>query len=283
MRIRWGSIVLVAAVVILLPQPAEAGGSWLETERQYYTVGDHVVARGTFGRGSLEGRVSDGPFYAYLTPGDRDWEALPTEDAIHLGPMTIAEATGSYCCWVARVEFTVPDVTPGRYWIDYCNDPCTIDGIGDLIGGMIFVGETEREARLAARWERAKARVERMRERLDEAAAEIAALALRREAESTEEDREPNAAPQATRRVQEDRPVISIEGAALIAGAMLALLVGVVVRHRRPRQTSAGMHPMLPSAEDLLDEVGDLDGQDGGIGPRTSRGAVPEPRVPSLR
>lgn len=199
-----------------------------------------MVARGTFGRGSLEGRVSDGPFYAYLTPGDRDWQALPTEDAIYLGPLAITEATRPYCCWVARVEFTVPDVPPGRYWIDYCNDPCTIDGIGDLIGSMIFVGETEREARLAARWERAKARVERMRERLDEAAAEIAALGLRREAESTEEDPEPNAAPQATRSVQEDRPVISIEGAALIAGAMLPLLVGLVLRHRRPGHGDSG-------------------------------------------
>lgn len=34
MRIRWGSVVVAAAVVIFIPQPARAGGSWLETDRQ---------------------------------------------------------------------------------------------------------------------------------------------------------------------------------------------------------------------------------------------------------
>jgi hypothetical protein len=55
---------------------------------------------------------------------------------------------------VATVTFTVPDVAPGRYSIDYCNDPCTVTGLGDLIGGSFFVAQTEEEAGLMSRIER---------------------------------------------------------------------------------------------------------------------------------
>jgi hypothetical protein len=282
MRIRWMAAV-VAAVVMLLPQPAEAGGSWLDTDRQYYSVGDHVVARGTFGTGSLEGTVSDGPFYAYLTPGDRAWDDLPTEGAIDLGPMTVTEATGRYCCWVARVEFIVPDVPSGRYWIDYCNDPCTIDGIGDLIGGMIFVGETEREARLAAHLERAKARVDRMQERLDEAAADIATLESRAEAVSTDEPPDVSVAPQTKPPARVDRPVIGIEGAALMAGALLALAAAVLLRRRGSKPPSARNDSVLGRAKGLFAEVEGLSDHETVAGPLDSEAPVAGRRVPSLR
>ncbi|MGH2723231.1 MAG: hypothetical protein ACRDI0_03015 [Actinomycetota bacterium] len=242
-------MVLAAAVVMLLPQPAEAGGSWLKTDREYFSVGDHVVARGTFGTGSLEGKVSDGPFYAYLTPGDRAWDDPLAEEAINLGPLTITKATGQYCCWVAEVEFTVPDVPVGRYRIDYCNDPCTVDGIGDLIGGMIFVGDTEREARFAARLERARARVDRLRERLDQAAQDVATPESRADLPGDPEARVAPATPQISRTPPGERPVIGIEGATLIAGALLVFSASLVLRHRESKRHTASSYPIVRKVE----------------------------------
>jgi hypothetical protein len=162
MGVRWLAAATVIGAVMTAAPPAAAGGSWLETEQSYYAPGDHAVARGVFGDGSYKGTVDDGPFNLYLVPGYR-WlprnEPIP-EWAVLLGPLTIRPADGQYCCWVASADFTVPDVASGRYSLDYCNDPCTVDGIGDLLGGSFFVGESEQEARLMGRIERLRIKVE---------------------------------------------------------------------------------------------------------------------------
>jgi hypothetical protein len=162
MHARWLVAAATAGALLAMPDWAAAGGSWLETEKQYYAPGDEASARGTFGQGQLEGRVEDGPYYAYLVPGYRWFEKPGTipDYAIPLGPIAIRPATGNYCCWVATLQFIVPDVPPGRYSIDYCNDPCTVNGMGDLIGGSFFVGETEEEARLMGRIERLEFKVD---------------------------------------------------------------------------------------------------------------------------
>jgi hypothetical protein len=142
---------VLAATFLLLPTgPAMAGGAWLETRRDHYAVGERAVARGTFGRGYLDGTVADGPFTAYLVPQDR---ILPKGAnvpswAIPLGPMEISDGAGRICCWIARLAFTVPDVQPGYYSIEYCDVPCTVNGIGDLSGGGFWLGRTRDEARL---------------------------------------------------------------------------------------------------------------------------------------
>jgi len=142
---------VLAATFLLLPAgPATAGGSWLETRRDHYAVGERAVARGSFGRGYLDGTVADGPFTAYLVPRDRSLPrgANVPSWAIPLGRMEISGGAGRVCCWIARLAFTVPDVQPGYYSIEYCDVPCTVNGIGDLSGGGFWVGHTLDEARL---------------------------------------------------------------------------------------------------------------------------------------
>jgi hypothetical protein len=162
MRARWLSIAAVVSGALAMALPAAAGGSWLETEKKYYPPGDQVTARGTFGPGQLEGQPSDGPYEAYMVPGFRLFQKpgpVP-QYAIPIGTIAINPATGNYCCWVASLTFTVPDVPPGRYTIDYCNVPCTVNGMGDLMGGSFFVGENEEQARLMARIERLERKAE---------------------------------------------------------------------------------------------------------------------------
>jgi hypothetical protein len=163
MRARWTLIAVVAlASLTVSSSPVSAGGSWLETDQPWYAPGETAVARGVFADGTYRGTVADGPFFLYMVPGYR---YLPRNGSIPgwaepVGSLTIKEATGNYCCWVASATFTVPQVPPGRYTLDYCNDPCTLDGIGDLVGGSFWVAATEEQARLLSRIERLEAKVE---------------------------------------------------------------------------------------------------------------------------
>jgi hypothetical protein len=164
-RARRSVVVLAATLVVVSPllmRPASAGGSWIAPERSAYVLGDIAVVGGSFGSGSHEGRIDDGPFIAYLLPATR-WitnRKVP-EIAIPLGELRI---TGSGGFFRARVEFRVPDVPGGLYHVQYCNDPCTVDGIGDLIGSDSFaIGATRTEARLLIQ-------VQRLRWKIDEAA-----------------------------------------------------------------------------------------------------------------
>jgi hypothetical protein len=143
----------IVAATLLAGAPARAGGSWFAPDDPYQGIGDSVLIRETFGSGAYQGRVSDGPFYAYLIRAnqrfDRPGPVPPS--AVPLGPITIRHATGNYCCWVASLRFTVPNVPKGQYVVTYCNDPCTVEGVGDLEGTSFWIGETADDARIAAR------------------------------------------------------------------------------------------------------------------------------------
>ena len=132
---------LLAAVVMLVEaSPARAGGSWLEPDRRAYAAGDVATLRGAFSmRGSLEGRLSDGPYVAYLLEGGQWIERgrIPA-GAIRLGELRIVRADDRHQTH-AVVTFEIPNVSTGWYSVGYCNDPCTVDGIGDLVGGDRFV------------------------------------------------------------------------------------------------------------------------------------------------
>jgi hypothetical protein len=117
-----------------------------------YGVGEMATFRGSFSMsGSLEGRMSDGPYVAYLAPIEIYDVDHPS--AIRLGEIRMVRSH----VWgvIATVDFTVPDVSTGHYHLAYCNEPCTVDGIGDLMGGdAFFVAPTRQEALLLSRLDR---------------------------------------------------------------------------------------------------------------------------------
>jgi hypothetical protein len=152
---------LVALLVLPAPQ-ANAGGSWMEPGRRGYGVGETATFRGSFSMsGSLEGTLSDGPYVAYLAP-------IQIYDVDHARAVRLGEirmVRGGRWGMIARVSFTVPDVPTGRYHLTYCNEPCTVDGIGDLVGGgSFFVAPTRDEALLRSRVERLTWRVANARQ-----------------------------------------------------------------------------------------------------------------------
>lgn len=135
----------------------------------------------------------------------------------------------------------------GFYHVSYCNDPCTVNGIGDLVGSFSFaIAPTRAEGRLMVRVARlesmvrivaqrvhARAREERKRlERaldgrtsdLVEADARVAALetqvAALREASGT--------------RDRQARPMVDPWVGLAVAAALAALAASVLLRRRRP-------------------------------------------------
>ena len=47
-----------------------------------------------------------------------------------------------------ETDFIVPDLDPGWYEIGVCNDPCTISGFRESLGGSLAIVETRQEAQL---------------------------------------------------------------------------------------------------------------------------------------
>jgi hypothetical protein len=277
---------LVAAIIaatVLLPQPGTAGGSWLETPRRYLVVGEEVTARGTFGPGTNEGEVSDGPFHAYLLPGNRWLDAGPIPpEAVPIGPMSITAAEGSVCCWLGTVTFTVPDVPPGRYTISYCNDPCTVNGIGDLIGGSVQIATTREEARLGAEVDRLREQIGILRARADRGQSLEAALEATREARDRLRERIEalrDAPAPVTEPGADDRSSFPWWAGVLMAA--VAFLAGAVLARRRRRER--GLVPdFVP--DHLRTEAG-LGDQVPSMHPTTSRGrpGMSSPSPPSTK
>lgn len=126
--------------------PAFAGGSWIDPYRDSYEAGATVTMRGGVSAGQL-GWIDDGPFFAYLRL-DEDVECGQTFPCIHADDIPLGElelhtrADG----WLdVSITFELPeDIADGEYWVHYCNDPCT-EGLGDLIGGVVYVGITAEE------------------------------------------------------------------------------------------------------------------------------------------
>jgi hypothetical protein len=161
------TLAVVAMAIALIPTGhASAGGSWLYPDRNVYEPGDVSRVHGSFGTGSLEGTLADGPYVAYLLP-ENAWieDTRVPEAAIRLGELRIVRDE-SYSK-SASVTFTVPDVPTGWYSVAYCNEPCTVDGIGDLIGSQGFViAPTRREGRYILEVDRLEARVDSVRQQV---------------------------------------------------------------------------------------------------------------------
>jgi hypothetical protein len=176
MRARRFVLVVAVALggVALLPTPASAGGGWSIPGRSAYVPTQVAIVRGTFWEGSTGEAIADGPFIAYLLPANR-WiqgHRVP-EAAVPVGQVMITRTDGHG--YAARVEFRVPDLPAGLYHIQYCNDPCTVYGLGDLIGSESFaIGATLAEGRLLMLANHLRSKIDELTYRLrQEAAAQV--------------------------------------------------------------------------------------------------------------
>ncbi|MGH7542260.1 MAG: hypothetical protein ACRELC_14800 [Gemmatimonadota bacterium] len=240
---RWGVATMAAVLASLaMAGPASSGGSWIAPERPAYVHGDIAVLRGVFSTGSLEGRLSDGPYYTYLLPR-RVWidRYRVPPSAIRLGELEIVRT--STHGFEARARFVVPAVASGLYHVGYCNDPCTVDGIGDLVGSEFFaVAATRDESLLVLRNERLRQQVERMahaRQRLATKAAhldeELAAATSLLAAVRDRADQLVDELADARRAVRTERSGNTWAPAALASG-LAAVLIAVVVLQARSRR-----------------------------------------------
>jgi hypothetical protein len=155
------ALVIVVASLLLAPSAASGGGSWLNGPDDV-AVGQTVTLRGTFGDGALA-PVSAGPWFGYLA---HDYELVGPGEPVFLGAVDIRPSETIYCCWVASLTFTVPDVPAGSYWVRVCDMGCHT-GVGDLIGAEVFVAVTAAEARLSHALRDARARLETTKSRAE--------------------------------------------------------------------------------------------------------------------
>ena len=149
-RASMGTLALV--VLVLLAQPASAGGTPFDTVRARYQPGDVVTLVGYTG-GGTQGWLEDGPFYGYLRRSQAfPWESdveTPDDFVMALGRLTVTETgRGGYLAVRASITFTLPaDIAPGRYYFAHCNAGCR-EGLGDLTDGTIHVGVDPGASRL---------------------------------------------------------------------------------------------------------------------------------------
>jgi hypothetical protein len=143
-------VVLLTTIAVLVP-PSVAGangGAYLEFDQTYYLSGDagHAETYVSIPAGK-EHLLDEGPFYVFALPQGRSLEeGLPIPPgAVRLGTVSVAEEDGAY---ELSIEFMVPALDPGGYGIGVCNDPCTISGFRESLGGWFTVVETRREAEL---------------------------------------------------------------------------------------------------------------------------------------
>jgi hypothetical protein len=159
--VRRALCVAMAAVALqLVATPAASGGgATFEFDDDYLVIGETVTGRTSVWLGARRtGGLEDGPFYVYLVPMTARYpeEGLP-EGARWLAPITIEPLPGPYA--TAKVAFEVPAVPAGGYTLTVCNDPCTVRGVGDLIGGWFSVASSPLEARVQRLQDRLQRRV----------------------------------------------------------------------------------------------------------------------------
>jgi hypothetical protein len=111
------------------------------------------------------GRLDDAPFFAYLISSTEDVYHIPLpDDALPLGEVHVEARDGRF--GTATIDFIVPDVQPGEYFVTVCNEPCR-KPLGDMLGTAITIVASDLEARLTARLERLEMKVFNLRSEMD--------------------------------------------------------------------------------------------------------------------
>jgi hypothetical protein len=158
-RIGIVAAITVAFIVALSQAVANAGGAVWDFEREYYAAGETVSGRVTFNRAAGPPiRAEAGPFTAYILPEGQGIDAprIPPT-AIPVGPMHLSRT--EYGDWLARVDFTLPDLPTGVWMLEFCNDPCTVSAMGELTFGWFRVVPSRDVAPVYAARDRLKQRV----------------------------------------------------------------------------------------------------------------------------
>lgn len=147
MRLFTATMALLTTLVIPIA-PAEAGGAHLQWENEFSIPGDVVRGHAFVQldmRSHNQGALRDGPYYAYLSQKDSTAPPLPSGSR-RLAHIEIDPRPGGKHADVT-IEFVLPSLDPGYYWILNCNDPCRRI-FGDLAAGQINVVADKSEARV---------------------------------------------------------------------------------------------------------------------------------------
>lgn len=135
---------LNSEAVLVAGEPVHAwAGLWLDGVERH---GDKDI----FWAGPEEG-----PFYGYILPGhpsDRPFPPPLPEDALYVGEVEFSES-GDPRVMDVGLDFVMPDLEPGEYYLMHCNDPCTRQ-IGDTMTTRITVVEDQGQAFLMNRLNR---------------------------------------------------------------------------------------------------------------------------------
>jgi hypothetical protein len=249
---------LIILAVFWPAAPAAAGGAVFQFAKEYYSPGDVVEGSTSvwMGRDAMS-LLDQGPFEAYLVPSDR-WIDPPRIPAgsVHVGTVDFS-VTGIKEA-IARVSFVVPEVQSATYSISYCNDPCTVADVGDLVGGWFKVAEDDDEAALLAKVSRLEVRNSQKAFRLAE---------LERETRQIDRLRDAVAAAE-TQASEMQREVVQLAGelrtereradggpgvAQLVGAAATGIVAGLVLRGRRRRP--APPDSPIREAERVLERV----------------------------
>ena len=228
----------------------DADGDRVVRGDDFVQLGEIVTARTSFSPHIAGlGGIDDGPYVVYLLPGLRfvGPGSLPPK-AIALGRLEVVQGRFGT---VARISFTVPRVPTGEYTISLCNDPCTFDGLGDIVGGWLGVAQTTKEGRLIARLEDVKRERAALNHALAEADVNAQELGSRVQeaAGANERLRGQIAVLEARLRTARSspshaRPLIEWWAAAVVALGLLALAAAFVIRGRARRPRPPGTNGM---------------------------------------
>ena len=135
--------------VFAAPAASANGGAYIEFDGTHHLPGEQVtgtvyVAIPETGKMDLLDR---GPFYAYVLPRGRRSTpgvgCLPARSGSAPSPIEQEKEQTEL-----KVTFTVPETEGDYYSFGLCNDPCTVNGFGEPVSGVLSVVATAREAAL---------------------------------------------------------------------------------------------------------------------------------------
>ena len=167
MRRVWSTIAGLLMLLAAAP-PAQAGGALLDFDRDFYLPGDTVHASSGVWLKSAMGRLEDGPYFAYLSPFTGIDRMPPPigPDGIQVARAEVVPRPVDDTYGDVTLEFVMPEVEPGRYWVTICNDPCKLT-LGDVKPSLTTVAADDVDGRISAATDRLRARLHTLRIAID--------------------------------------------------------------------------------------------------------------------